>query len=499
MWYVGTCVGDYRFCDCYRSANLIHELGHFIAARLIGVTVLEFGIGFPPRAIKLFEPGGAEFTLNWLPIGGFVRPLGEDFVRPVGDAVTDEDRAAFEQRQATQSALEARHIKTKSVMEAGPWQRIFFMIAGVGMNFLGGFLLFVLAGLIGIPVVQSATIQVLGLAANSPAAQAGVQVGDVFTGLNGKPVAFSADVLQAFSGKIGQDVPITVKRGDQQLNLTLKPSSTASAEVGGVFVLDVQPNSPGEKAGLQIGDRITQLNDQSIKVAKDVYDFGNANFGKQVTMTYNRAGVSQTVTLTLNAKSPAIGVGIGSLLTDATSGVQLADMHPVTKVQGLSLGDALKAGLADTWRIVVSTVSVPVDLIKGTLSIQQARPSSVIGISQMGAQVIQQSVDTHQSYPILNFAAIISVAIGLTQLLPIPGLDGGRILFVLVELLRGKPINPEREGMVNLVGLMVLLGFMLIFVVNDLLNPAVLPALTDVIRLANRTPKMVSLQKTGYS
>ncbi len=300
-------------------------------------------------------------------------------------------------------------------------------------------------------------------------------MGDVFTGLNGKPVAFSADVLQAFSGKIGQDVPITVKRGDQQLNLTLKPSSTASAEVGGVFVLDVQPNSPGEKAGLQIGDRITQLNDQSIKVAKDVYDFGNANFGKQVTMTYNRAGVSQTVTLTLNAKSPAIGVGIGSLLTDATSGVQLADMHPVTKVQGLSLGDALKAGLADTWRIVVSTVSVPVDLIKGTLSIQQARPSSVIGISQMGAQVIQQSVDTHQSYPILNFAAIISVAIGLTQLLPIPGLDGGRILFVLVELLRGKPINPEREGMVNLVGLMVLLGFMLIFVVNDLLNPAVLP------------------------
>ncbi len=67
-------------------------------------------------------------------------------------------RAAFEQRQATQSALEARHIKTKSVMEAGPWQCIFFMIAGVGMNFLGGFLLFVLAGLIGIPVVQSATI-----------------------------------------------------------------------------------------------------------------------------------------------------------------------------------------------------------------------------------------------------------------------------------------------------------------------------------------------------
>src|SRR5262245_66460741 len=79
---------------------LIHEFGHFIAARMVGITVLEFGIGFPPRAKKLFEQGGTIFTLNWLPIGGFVRPLGEDFVKPVGANATEEQRAAFEKQQA---------------------------------------------------------------------------------------------------------------------------------------------------------------------------------------------------------------------------------------------------------------------------------------------------------------------------------------------------------------------------------------------------------------
>src|SRR5215475_8788748 len=82
----------------------IHEFGHFIALRLTGVTVLEFGIGFPPRALKLFEWHGTLFTLNWLPIGGFVRPLGEDFVKPVGQESTEKEREAF---LAHQAALES--------------------------------------------------------------------------------------------------------------------------------------------------------------------------------------------------------------------------------------------------------------------------------------------------------------------------------------------------------------------------------------------------------
>src|ERR1700712_5735902 len=130
---------------------LIHELGHFFAARLVGVTVLEFGIGFPPRLIKLFEQGGTEFTLNWLPIGGFVRPLGEDMIKPADEKSTEKEREAFEKQQAELEQLGKKRVKTKSVMEAGPWQRIFFMAAGAGMNFVGAFLILVIAGMIGRP------------------------------------------------------------------------------------------------------------------------------------------------------------------------------------------------------------------------------------------------------------------------------------------------------------------------------------------------------------
>jgi len=471
---------------------LIHELGHFIAARLIGVTVLEFGIGFPPRALKLFEQGGTEFTLNWLPIGGFVRPLGEDFVRPVGDAATDEERLAFEKRQNEQSSLQARNIKTKSVMEAGPWQRIFFMIAGVLMNLLAGLILFALASLVGIPVLKSATVAVRGIAPNSTAAQAGLQVGDVITGVNGHTIAFSDDLQSALVGKTGVAVPLTVKRGDQTLSVSL--ASTAAAPISGmsgVFIMDVNAGSPGEKAGLKYGDHVLKMDDQVISVTNDLFTFDNAHLGKSVLMTFERDGKTQTVTIQMNAQAPAIGAGIATLPDDAigktdepskkiivileTTGLELLNLNPITKVEAQPIGVAISDGFAGVWNVIASTVTVPIRIIRGQLSVQQARPASIVGISGMGAQVIQQSVDLKQSYPLLNFAAVISVAIGITQLLPIPGLDGGRILFVLIELLRGKPLKPEREGMVHLIGLLLLLGFMAIFIVNDVLNPILLP------------------------
>jgi len=466
---------------------LIHELGHFIAARLIGVTVLEFGIGFPPRALKLFEQGGTEFTLNWLPIGGFVRPLGEDFVRPVGDAATDEERLAFEKRQNEQSSLNARNIKTKSVMEAGPWQRIFFMIAGVLMNLLAGLILFALASLVGIPVLKSATVAVRGIAPNSTAAQAGLQVGDVITGVNGHTIAFSDDLQSALVGKTGVAVPLTVKRGDQTLSVSLSPTAVAPAttaaysDIGGVFIVDVSAGSPGEKAGLKYGDHVLKMDDQLVATNNDLFTFDNAHLGKSVVMTFERDGKTQTVTIQMNAQAPAIGAGIATLPADAmlpmisATGLELLDLNPVTKVEGQPIGVAISDGFASVWNVIRTTVSVPLQIIRGQLSVQQARPASIVGISGMGAQVIQQSVDLKQSYPLLNFAAVISVAIGITQLLPIPGLDGGRILFVLIELLRGKPLKPEREGMVHLIGLLLLLGFMAIFIVNDVLNPILLP------------------------
>ncbi len=452
---------------------LIHELGHFIAARLIGVTVLEFGIGFPPRAIKLFEQGGTEFTLNWLPIGGFVRPLGEDFVRPVGDAATDEERAAFEKRQTERTALEERTIKTKSIAEAGPWQRIFFMSAGMGMNFLAGFILFTIVALTGVPVLQSAHVTAGTLTANSAAAQAGFQPGDVITSLNRQAVASTFDLEMALCKQsVAGSVLLGIQRDGQAMTLTLPP---ASVPMGGVLLQSVSGGEPAARAGLQVGDRIVQVDGQPMCNTNDLFAYEGTKLGQQVTFGFVRNGQLQTLPVTLNPHMPAIGAEIANQSAAAGYGVQVSDQNPVFVNQPQPLGTAMQQGLSDTWGVVQTTINVPAQLLRGTLSLQDAHPVSVVGISQMGAQVIQSAIDEGQSYPILRFAAVISVAIGLTQLIPIPGLDGGRILFVIIELLRGKPMKPEREGMVHLIGLMLLLGFMLIFVVNDLINPVLLP------------------------
>src|SRR5258706_2535552 len=178
---------------------LIHELGHFIAARLVGITVLEFGFGFPPRALTLFEQGGTKFILTWLLIGGFVRPLGEDFVKPVGEDATEKEREAFNEYQAELEAVGKKRVKTKSVMEATPLQRIFFMVAGAAMNFVGAFILLAIAAMLGRPVVQSATVVVLSTAQYSPAARAGFQPADVMTEVNVNPIKRGDDVFKVMT------------------------------------------------------------------------------------------------------------------------------------------------------------------------------------------------------------------------------------------------------------------------------------------------------------
>jgi regulator of sigma E protease len=116
---------------------------------------------------------------------------------------------------------------------------------------------------------------------------------------------------------------------------------------------------------------------------------------------------------------------------------------------------------------------VPAMLIRGELSAQEARPVSIVGISQMAGQVTEVSVENSSVFPILHFFAFINLALGLTNLLPIPALDGGRIMFVLVEAVRGRRIEPEREGMVHVIGMVLLLGLMLFMIVQDIINPII--------------------------
>ncbi|MCZ7547349.1 MAG: site-2 protease family protein [Anaerolineae bacterium] len=125
--------------------------------------------------------------------------------------------------------------------------------------------------------------------------------------------------------------------------------------------------------------------------------------------------------------------------------------------------------------LVGLVIRAPVMLLTGEISGEEARPVGIVGISQLGGQFIQESVEVSSPTPFLQFAAAISVALGMTNLLPIPALDGGRILFVLIEMIRGKPMDPAREGLIHLIGIVFMLGLMIVLIFADIINPVQLP------------------------
>ncbi|MBN2471791.1 MAG: RIP metalloprotease RseP [Anaerolineae bacterium] len=449
---------------------LLHELGHFVAGKLVGITILEFGLGFPPRLVKLFEHRGTEYTLNMLPLGGFVRPLGEDFVRPVGEEEASGDWAEARRRGIT---------NPKSVNQAGPWQRIFFMAAGAGTNFLTAVVVFIIMALIGLPVVRGATVAIQSVETGSTAANAGLETGDVIVRVDDDYIDSSAALTQYLQMREGREVTLTVERGEETFETAmLVDGMTGAAPVENVLVLGVVTDSPAGEAGLMPGDIILAGDGERFTSLAALQDFTNARKGQEVALLVERDGEQFTLSLTPRTDPPAnegpIGISISTLQTSAALGVTLADYDAIIDYQPAPLGEAVQYGINRTTETLSLIVQAPIEIIRGNIAPEQARPVSIVGISQIGGQRLEESVEFQSALPILDFAAVISLALGLTNLLPIPGLDGGRIVFVVIELLRGKPISPEREGMVHMIGLLLLLGTMSIFIINDIVNPITL-------------------------
>lgn len=441
---------------------LIHELGHFLACRMVGVTVLEFGLGFPPRAAKLFEQGGTEFTLNWLPLGGFVRPLGEDFVRPVGPEASDKDRARYAQYQAELEALGKKVPKVKGMMDANPWQRMFFLLAGSGMNFLAAIVILIIVATLGLPPIIS------GAAPNSPAAQAGLRYGDVITEINGQRIATAADVTRLLEENNTGSVNLVVDRSGEQISLSIDASQRYVSRQA-VRVDSVEPGSPAD-GKFKDGDIILSVAGKNLSILKNIQDAIKERAGQPVAFVVMRDGekVEFMVTPRENVRpnQGAVGISLQQLEFDGAYGLSVWD-----RAIARPFNEAVSFGLQQTGAILQQLILFPVQLVRGELTIEEARPVSVVGISQLGGQVVNAAIEDRALNRLLNFAALISLALGFTNLLPIPGLDGGRILFVIVEILRGKPMDPEREGAIHMVGLMIILGLFVLLVINDLVNP----------------------------
>jgi len=473
-------------------AVIIHELGHFIAAKLVGINVLEFGIGFPPRVGRLFMLGETEFTLNLLPLGGFVRPLGEDMIGPAGADKEKRDRAIIVKRRSgyvrlvsEREMLEIRGVdegKMMSVNEAPALGRIFFMSAGAAANFILALVLFFAVALIGLSLPVGGLSQIDAIPPGSLFDGTSVEVGDVIERINDERFTDFVDFHEQLRLYQAPTIEFSLIRPATNEEYTLTVGADFGEGSGFAQVISVIEGSPAEMAGIQASDLVVEINHAPIppsgNAARTLQEATRDFEGLPLPLTLRRevdnGDVEHIVVSVIpRANPPAgegrLGIGIRSQfgLRDQT---RFANAGYKRELIPQSVPDAIGYSLRTTAETFKLIASIPGRLLDGSLSGKDARPISIIGISKIGGELLQRSLQDGPGL-MLNFIALISIFLGISNLLPIPALDGGRIVFVLIELARGKPVKAETEARVHQIGIILLLALGAVVMIYDLVNP----------------------------
>lgn len=354
---------------------VVHEWGHFLAARLFRIRVEEFGIGYPPRAWRLGKWGDTEYTLNWLPFGGFVRIFGE---------ALGADVPKSERRQALVTQVW--------------WKQAVVFVAGVTFNVLFAWLLFTI------------------------------------TFIQGAPVALS----------------------EQQLELGVIPELAISAVVSG---------SPADIAGLQAGDIVHSLSVGTTVLTNPlpstVRAFVSEHAGEHIELTYSTKESTEQQTAEL---TPAHGILSSTPGTPAIGIEMLLISHSKR-----SVGEAVVLGVEKTYTTTILTAVGTTHFLVAALT-GNAHWESVAGPIGIASLVGDASALGLQA--LLNFVAVISVNLAIINMLPVPALDGGRLLFVLIEAATHRKIPGSVAGALNMVGFAAIILLMLIISYHDVANIA---------------------------
>ena len=473
-------------------AIIIHELGHFFAARLAGISVLEFGIGFPPRVRRLFTWRETEFTLNLIPLGGFVRPLGEDMIGPVSDDKLKRDKVFVEHRRSgpvlvagERDTLRMRGVDyadMKSVNDAPPLARIFFMAAGALANFASAMLLFFIVALIGLSLPVGGLSQIAAIPPGSIFDGTDARAGDAIERIHGQRFADFEDFHNRLSDFSGEHVDFSLIRAQSGESYEVSVKTNFARRAGIVQILGIVEDSPAEAAGLLPGDLVTHIEGEPIPASGDAAshlsaaarDFAGKPLALSILREHEDRGAERINIIATPRTEPPEGQGRLGMVIRSQFGLgdntRFANAGYKRELVPQSVPDAIAHSLRTTANTFEMIASIPGRLLDGSLTGRDARPISIIGISIIGGEFLQRSL--HEGPGImLNFIALISIFLGVSNLLPLPALDGGRIVFVLLEMLRGKRLNPEIEGKIHLVGITLLLLLGAAIMLYDVINP----------------------------
>lgn len=498
---------------------IVHEIGHFVTARMVGVRVEEFGIGIPPR-VKGWTRNGVIWSINAIPFGGFVRVKGEDG-----------------------ADMEPGSMNTKS-----PGQRAFFLAAGSFMNLVTAVVLMVV--LIGVQGIPTENVYIAEVTPNSPAETAGWRQGDRIVAVEGTEIEGVEELIAKTRDLAGDEMDVTIERDGQLLDTTVSPREDPPRGEGATGVLlrpvaaadivieGIEPGSIAETAGITAGDRIVAINGKEISDAFLAVDALEAAQGSQATLTVDGAGEPREVQLDL----PVVGIAIDKVLAGTPAGLAgwvpgdrlvAIDGQPLTSLAVLNdtiesnqgetipativrdgetietplrapeidgderplealgvdvslpsltgaigidekiepryedvpVAQVLPRGFEEAWDTTVAMVNGIRDLFTGRAPLDQI--AGPVGMGQITSEAIEAS-PLPVWVVLTQLSIVLSLNLAVLNLLPLPALDGGRLVFVLIEILRGgRKIAPEKEGIVHFVGLVLLLGVMFVVAFGD--------------------------------
>ena len=434
----------------------IHELGHFLAARKFNVHVIRFKIGFGKTLVSRFDKRGTEFSIGLLPLGGYVQMLGED--NPIQGKDSDPDNYS-EEISYPQASLGARAIITA----AGP-------IANFVLAVIAYFLIFMIGVKDLVPIVGAVNDDSLAM-------QAGIEVGDRIVSIDNKEVVSLKDLNTLLALRIGETGSILVNykkpnsdlKYSESVNIEDWLSSELDQSIISSFgilpfippiVSSVQVGSPADKSGIESGDQIIRVGDNVIRTWYELVEEISSIPDKETSLTIKRNGTSFSVSASIGSVQDELGMKIGRIgIARISSNEEIPDEFLVITKKGPIESFAL--GIKETYNFTVLILDSIGKMITGSISAENiGGPIQIAVLSGSAAKAGLVSF--------ISMIALLSINLGLINLLPVPILDGGQLVLIAAEKIKGSPLS---EGFVEFayrIGLLLVIGLMAFAVFNDI-------------------------------
>ena len=408
---------------------LFHELGHFLLAKRNGIAVTEFSLGMGPRLLST-EKGGTRYSLKLFPIGGSCMMVGED--------EDDDSEGSFN--------------------NASVWARISVVAAGPIFNFI---LAFVFAMII-TSVVGYDPARVLQVTEGSPAAQAGLKEGDIIKEFQGRHISIGRDLdsYMTLHGLKDEEISLTYERDGKKHDIQFQANSESRYMLGFTYlsegipeITQVMLNSAMTKAGVMPGDIIREINGTAVADSQEIQAYLQEHplDGTEITLGIERDGKVETI----------------SAIPQMTKHVDSGFIYNIYREKTNFLG-VMKYSAVEVRYWVSTTVESLMMLIKGQFSVNDlSGPVEIIDVIGDSYEEAKSEGAMMVWMQMLYWAILLSANLGVMNLLPIPALDGGRLVFLLIESVRKKRLNPNVEGMIHFAGFVLLMMLMVFVMFND--------------------------------